>query len=98
MVKGMGTIPDKLRRAVSERDDYSCAVPRLTYHQGLDMDHTTGVKQGGPTEFYILVKAQSVLPIPERLRKRTVSVNADAPRKQSPRVVGLVSRRGEVNL
>lgn len=56
MVKGIGhTIPDKLRRAVYERDDFRCVVPGcLTYHHGLDIDHTTGVKQGGPTELYNL--------------------------------------------
>ncbi|HEX2148574.1 MAG TPA: hypothetical protein VHI31_00145 [Actinomycetota bacterium] len=56
MVKGIGhSIPDKLRRAVYERCDYKCVVPGcLTCHQGLDIDHTTGVKQGGPTELYNL--------------------------------------------
>ncbi|HET6262043.1 MAG TPA: DUF222 domain-containing protein [Chloroflexia bacterium] len=56
MVKGIGhSIPDKLRRAVYERCDYKCVVPGcLTCYQGLNIDHTTGVKQRGPTELYNL--------------------------------------------
>jgi len=56
IVKGVGhTIPDKLRRAVYERDDYRCVVPGCnTYHDRIDIDHTTGVKQGGPTTIYNL--------------------------------------------
>jgi 5-methylcytosine-specific restriction endonuclease McrA len=56
MVKGVGhTIPDKLRRAVYERCDYRCVVPGCTTcHDRLEIDHTTGVKQGGPTTLYNL--------------------------------------------
>jgi 5-methylcytosine-specific restriction endonuclease McrA len=55
-VKGNGhTIPDRLRRAVYERCDYRCVVPGCnTFHDRLEIDHTTGVKQGGPTTLYNL--------------------------------------------
>jgi hypothetical protein len=55
-VKGNGhTIPDRLRRAVYERDDFRCVVPGCnTCHDRIDIDHTTGVKEGGPTMVYNL--------------------------------------------
>jgi hypothetical protein len=55
-VQGVGhTIPKRLRRAVYERDDYKCVVPGCnTQHDGINIDHTTGVKQRGPTTYYNL--------------------------------------------
>ncbi|HEU4867778.1 MAG TPA: DUF222 domain-containing protein, partial [Actinomycetota bacterium] len=55
-VKGVGhSIPDKLRRAVYERCDFKCVVPGCnTCHDRLEIDHITGVKEGGPTQLYNL--------------------------------------------
>ena len=55
-VKGVGhSIPERLRRAVYERCDYRCVVPGCTTcHDRLEIDHTTGVKEGGPTQLYNL--------------------------------------------
>lgn len=55
-VKGVGhSIPDKLRRAVYERCDFKCVVPGCnTHHDRLEIDHITGVKEGGPTQLYNL--------------------------------------------
>jgi hypothetical protein len=56
MVKGGRTHhPRQAARAVYERDDYRCVVPGCnTHHDRIDIDHTTGVKQGGPTTIYNL--------------------------------------------
>ena len=55
-VKGVGhSIPERLRRAVYERCDYKCVVPGCTTcHDRLEIDHTTGVKEGGATQLYNL--------------------------------------------
>lgn len=55
-VKGLGhSIPDRLRRAVYERDDYRCVVPGCcTDYTGHQIDHVKPVARGGPTKIYNL--------------------------------------------
>lgn len=56
MVKGIGhSIPDRLRRAVYERDDNRCVVPgRDTNHWGHQIDHVKEYRHGGETQLYNL--------------------------------------------
>ena len=55
-VAGLGhSIPDRLRRAVWERDDFKCVVPGCnTNHAGHQIDHVIPVHQRGPTKLYNL--------------------------------------------
>ena len=55
-VKGLGhSIPDRLRRAVYERDDFRCVVPGCsTDYCGHDIDHVKPVEKGGETKLYNL--------------------------------------------
>ncbi|HEX2149075.1 MAG TPA: HNH endonuclease [Actinomycetota bacterium] len=55
-VKGLGhSIPDRLRRAVHERDDWRCVVPGCCMEcSPKDIDHVIPVAQGGQTKLYNL--------------------------------------------
>ena len=55
-VKGLGhSIPDRLRRAVYERDDYRCVIPGcVTDHGAHQIDHVIPVHQRGETKLYNL--------------------------------------------
>jgi hypothetical protein len=55
-VKGLGhNIPERLRRAVFERDNFRCVVPGCsTDYCGHDIDHVIPVDKGGETKLYNL--------------------------------------------